>query len=172
MKNMIKLLAVVLSILMVLTLLVACAKKQDAPANDASVNEQPAEQTQTPAADEQKPEEAADEGIWKDALYKEDTTLGEGKTTFTFVVSIDESKITFTVNTDKEKLDEALLEVGLIEGDNSEYGLYVKKVNGIVADWSIDGSWWGFFVNGESSNVGVSFIDVEAGAQYGFTYTK
>ena len=98
------------------------------------------------------------------------STFRSGVERVTFTAPV--SEISSLLSLDKVKLDEALLETGLVEGDNSEYGLYVKKVNGIVADWNIDGSWWELFVNGESSMVGVSSVDVEAGAQYGFNRTK
>ena len=53
---------------------------------------------------------------------------GEGETVFNFDVTDLEGNTTlFEIHTDKTIVGEALLELGIIEGDNSEYGLYVKR---------------------------------------------
>ena len=73
------------------------------------------------------------------------TVLGEGATQFTFkVVDKEGNETAFTVNTDKKTVGDALMEHGLIEGDDGDYGLYVKKVNGITADYETDGTYWAF----------------------------
>lgn len=79
-------------------------------------------------------------GLWENALYTKDTTLGSGKKTVTVEVEAAENKITFTVKTDAETLGDALLENKLVEGDEGQYGLFVTSVNGIKADYSADGS--------------------------------
>ena len=55
----------------------------------------------------------------------------------------------FEVKTDKTTVGEALVEEGLIVGEESEYGLYVKTVNGITVDYGTDGKYWAFYVNDE-----------------------
>ena len=76
------------------------------------------------------------------------SVLGEGSTKFAFIVTDQDGNETgFEIHTDKETVGEALLEVGLIEGEESEYGLYVTTVNGINADYHKDGVDWGFYVN-------------------------
>ena len=52
-------------------------------------------------------------------------------------------------------MGDALTELGLIEGEDSEYGLYVKTVNGITADYDTDGHYWAFYVDGEYAQTGV-----------------
>ncbi len=74
----------------------------------------------------------------------------------------------FDITTDKATVGEALLAEGLIAGENGQYGLYVTEVNGIVCDYDADGSWWGFYINGQSAPTGVDGTDVESGAQYSF----
>ena len=65
--------------------------------------------------------------------------LGEGQTKFNFsVVDKDAKETTFEIRTDKKTVGEALLDVNMIEGDNGAYGLYVKTVNGITADYDVD----------------------------------
>ncbi len=103
---------------------------------------------------------------WAEAVYTADTTLGEGGTQLTLEVVCGENKVTFTVNTDEEMLGDALLELGLIAGDEGPYGLYVKRVNGILADYDVDGHFWALYVKGKAAMVGVDGTPVEGGAVY------
>ena len=78
--------------------------------------------------------------LWANATYGEDTELGSGATTVLVEVKAGERAVTFTIHTDKTTLGDALLEHGLLAGDVEQYGLYVKAVNGITADFDIDKS--------------------------------
>ncbi len=97
------------------------------------------------------------------------TVLGEGAVKFTFTVTDVEGKETvFEINTDKKTVGDALLEHGLIAGEEGAYGLYVKTVNGITVDYDKDGKYWAFYVNGEYASSGVDTTDVVAGTAYAF----
>ncbi len=99
--------------------------------------------------------------------------LGEGQTTFNFtVVDKDGNETEFEIHTDKETVGEALLEVNMIAGEESEYGLYVKTVNGITADYDTDGVYWAFYVNGEYATSGVDTTPVTEGDSYSFKVEK
>lgn len=101
------------------------------------------------------------------------TVLGEGNIKFTFTVTdADGNETAFEIHTDKGTVGEALLELGLIDGEEGAYGLYVKTVNGITADYDTDGSYWAFYVNGEMAMTGVDATDVEEGAVYAFQVEK
>lgn len=101
------------------------------------------------------------------------TVLGEGKTQFTFkVVDKDGNETVFEINTDKTTVGDALLELELIEGEAGDYGLYVKKVNGIVADYDADQTYWAFYINGEYAMSGVDMTEIENGAEYTFKIEK
>lgn len=101
------------------------------------------------------------------------SVLGEGKTEFAFKVTDDSGKETaFTIHTDKKTVGEALVELNLIAGDESEYGLYVKTVNGVTLDYDKDGKYWAFYVNGEYAQKGVDSTDITAGAEYAFKAEK
>ena len=92
---------------------------------------------------------------------------------FTFKVTDADGKETdFTISTDKKTVGEALLEENLIAGDDSEYGLYVKTVNGVTLDYDKDGMYWAFYVNGEYAQTGVDSTEVTAGAEYAFKAEK
>lgn len=96
-------------------------------------------------------------------------TVGTGDKEFTFTVVDAEGKETvFEVKTDKTTVGEALVEEGLIVGEESEYGLYVKTVNGITVDYDTDGKYWAFYVNDEYATSGVDSMDIVEGDSYAF----
>ena len=95
--------------------------------------------------------------------------LGTGSTEFGLtVVDQEGSETQFEIHTDKETVGEALLELGLIAGEESEYGLYVKTVNGITADYDKDGTYWAFYINGEYASSGVDSTKITEGESYSF----
>lgn len=99
--------------------------------------------------------------------------LGEGETKFAFtVVDKEDNETEFEIHTDKETVGEALLEVELIEGEEGEFGLYVKKVNGITADYDKDQTYWAFYVDGEYASSGVDSTKIEEGKKYSFKVEK
>ena len=110
--------------------------------------------------------------LWNDAIYKEDTTLGNGNTCLTLNLIVEKKEITFTIYTDKSTVGEALIECELIEGETSEYGMYIKKVNNIYADYSKSNAYWAFYINESYANSGVDSTQIEQGAIYTLEYTK
>ena len=114
----------------------------------------------------------AKEGLWEDATYRKDTTLGGGETTVLVEVKVDDQSVTFTIKTDKTTLGDALLEHELLDGEDSEYGLYVKVVNGITADYDVDQSYWGFYKDGEYLMSGVDTTEINDGEHYEIVYSK
>ncbi len=103
------------------------------------------------------------------AIQADGSVLGTGNTKFMFTVTDkDGTETQFEIHTDKETVGEALLELDLIAGDESEYGLYVKTVNGITADYDKDGVYWAFYVDGEYATSGVDATTVTEGANYAF----
>ena len=95
------------------------------------------------------------------------TVMGEGATVFDFTVTDKEGNETpFEIHTDKETVGEALSELGLIEGEEGAYGLYVKTVNGITADYDTDGTYWAFYINGEYALAGIDSTAITEGESY------
>lgn len=111
-------------------------------------------------------------GLWQNAKYLSDTTLGEGKTTFKLEVKVENKSVFLTINTDKDTVGAALLENKVIEGEESQYGLYIKKVNGITADYDIDKSYWAFYVDGEYASSGADTTKIEKDKTYKLEYAK
>ena len=101
------------------------------------------------------------------------TVLGEGETKFNFTVTdLEGNETAFEINTDKKTVGEALLDLELISGDQGDYGLYVKTVNGTTLDYDKDGAYWAFYVNGEYGTTGVDTTDIVAGTTYTFKAEK
>ncbi len=103
----------------------------------------------------------------------EATVLGEGALQFNFNVVDGEGKVTkYVINTNNTVVGEALLDLGLIEGDEGDFGLYVKKVTGIEADYDKTGTYWAFYENGAYASAGVDQTTVVAGSTYEFRVEK
>lgn len=115
-------------------------------------------------------EEATD--LWSTAKYTEDTELGEGSKTVQVEVEVEEKTITFTIATDQEMLGDILMEHELLAGEDAEYGLYIKEVNGIEADYDTDKAYWALYKDGEYSMTGVDTTEVSDGEHYELVYTK
>ena len=111
-------------------------------------------------------------GAWETATYVADKEFGEGSKTVTVKVVAEEQTLTFTLHTDKETLGEALLEHELIAGDQGPYGLYIKSVNGVIADYDTDQTHWSLTKGGEMMMVGVDGAVIADGEQYELTKTK
>ena len=136
---------------------VGCNKKESASEDTTTVvletqeSETEAQETETSAAE----------------------VLGEGETMFLFtVVDKDGNETNFEIHTDKEIVGEALLDLELIAGDDGEFGLYVKTVNGITADYDVDQTYWAFYVDGEYAMTGVDATNIEEGKTYSFKVEK
>lgn len=110
--------------------------------------------------------------LWEKATYLEDTAFGEGATTVQVEVKAKDKSVTFTIKTDKKTLGDALLEHDLIAGEAGAYGLYVKVVNGITADYDVDQSYWSLYKNGEYMMTGVDATEMANGEHYELVYTK
>lgn len=137
-------------------LLVACGKKAEAPVETTTAETEVAEVAEDTSA-ETTDDAATEEGTLSFTLEVVD---GDGKTT------------NFTINTTKATVGEALLDEGLIEGEESEYGLYVKTVNGVTADYDVDQTYWAFYIDGEYASTGVDQTDVVDGSTYSFKVEK
>ena len=156
MKNIKSTLVLLLALLMTLCLF-SCKKEIETPATNGDVAESGASEVS---------------GLWANATYLEDTTFGEGAKTVTVKVIVEDKIVVFTIKSDAEMLGDALLAHGLIAGEESAYGLYVKVVNGITADYDIDQSYWGFSKGGEYMMTGVDGTPFADGEVYELTYTK
>ena len=112
------------------------------------------------------------DGPYSTRIYKSGT-IGSGSTEFTLqIVDKDSKEVDLKVKTDEATVGAALLKLEVIAGDESDYGLYVKCVNGTVADYDVDQTYWAFYINGEYAMTGVDATDVENGATYALKVEK
>ena len=54
--------------------------------------------------------------------------------------------------------------LNIISGEESDYGLYIKEVIGITADYDTDGTYWAFYIDGQYAATGVDMTDAQNGA--------
>lgn len=106
-------------------------------------------------------------------VIEDGATIGEGDKSFvTEVVDADGNTVKFTVQTNEKTVGEALQKLGVIDGEEGDYGLYIKTVNGITADYNKDGVYWAFYVDGEYAMTGADMTDVVDGTVYTFRVEK
>ena len=89
------------------------------------------------------------------------------------VINSKEESTTYELNTDAEFLEQAMNETeGLeYEAEDGPYGLAVNSVIGETGVFEENGAYWGFFVNGEYCNYGISEQPVEDGDAFQIVYT-
>lgn len=162
-----KLLALFIAALLALCFTACAGKVNDTteiPQNDASQN--------TGADALGDTEKVAAEGLWKDATYRSDKSFGDGAKTIEVEVKADDKSVAFTIKTDKTTLGDALLEHSLVEGEAGQYGLYIKKVNGILADYDVDRHYWSISKNGTALMTGADGENISGGEHYELVRAK
>lgn len=93
--------------------------------------------------------------------------LGKGNKQFHFTaVGADGTEYKFIISSDKTYVGEALEELGLLEGSEGEFGLYVNKVNGIYAQYEVTGTYWAFYVDGVYASAGIDMTEITENTAY------
>ncbi len=99
----------------------------------------------------------------------DENAASENVKSFIFTsVDADGNTVTVPLASGRETVGEALIEEGLISGEDGPYGLYVKTVNGITYDYDTDGKYWAFYVDGAYAASGVDKTPITQGAAYAF----
>lgn len=103
--------------------------------------------------------------------FSEKSTEGAKSITIEIVNSAEKSTV-YEVNTEGEYLIDALKDAdGLTySGYEGEYGYTVTEINGEVADFSTDSSYWSFYVNGNYCNYSISQQPVNDGDKFQIIY--
>ena len=104
-------------------------------------------------------------GLWEQATYTTDTTVGKGATTVEVEFVIENQSVTITLKTDKTTLGEALYEHGLINAPN-----FITTANGITANWDNHQAWWKLCKSGEMTSVGAHELLLADGDHYEIVY--
>lgn len=109
----------------------------------------------------------------KASVWSDGSVVGEGSKQFALtVVDAEGSETKLEIHTEQKTVGAALSELGVIDGDEGEYGLYVTTVNGITADYDADGLYWALYVNGEYAQTGVDSTEIAEGDSYQFKLEK
>lgn len=89
------------------------------------------------------------------------------------VVNKAQESTVYELQTDAEFLRQAMEEAeGLtFSGAESEFGIMVDTVNGERADYTLDGAYWSFTVNGGYSKYGIDTQPIMDGDAFGIIYT-
>lgn len=98
--------------------------------------------------------------------------LGQGAHRFYFTVTFaDGTAKAYDIATDETTVGAALAALDLAQGERTQYGLYVKTIGGVRADYTLDGAYWAFYIDGEYAMTGVDSTDITDGSTYAFVYT-
>lgn len=108
-------------------------------------------------------------GIWM--TTRPETESGSKGYTVT-VVHKDGTVKDFAYRTDAEYLAEALLEEGLVSGEDSQYGLTIITVDGEAAVWATDNAYWAIWIGEEMAMTGASETPVYDGSIFKLEYTR
>lgn len=71
----------------------------------------------------------------------------------------------------RQAMEEASSKGLTFEGDETEYGLTLMSVNGVTADFNVDGAYWSIMVNGEYGMYGAESQPVVDGDAFQLVYT-
>lgn len=107
-------------------------------------------------------------GVW--FATRPGTVEGAKEITVT-VVHKDGSEKEFVYHTDEEYLGPVLLSEGLVEGEQGPYGLYIKVVDGVTADFDVDQSYWSLYVGQEPAMQGADTTPIADGDSFRLVYT-
>jgi hypothetical protein len=101
------------------------------------------------------------------------TQVGEGENSFLFEVINEEGESFFWfVHTNETMVGDALLEHDLVQGDMTDFGLFVTEINGIVADFDDGGAYWAFYIDGDFAMTGVMETEIEPETTYAFVFSR
>ena len=108
-------------------------------------------------------------GVW--FATRPETEAGSKAYTVT-VVHKDGSVKDFSYRTDEEYLAGALLEEGLVSGEDTQYGLTIITVDGEEAVWATDNAYWAIWIGEEMAMTGASETPVYDGSSFKLEYTS
>lgn len=104
--------------------------------------------------------------------FREKPTQGEKQVTIE-VLMADETSSLYEVYTDGKYLIDAMNNADELtfEGEEGPYGVSISHINGVRADYLLDGAYWAFYVNDEYCNYGISEQPIEDGDEFKIVYT-
>ena len=101
-------------------------------------------------------------------MFRPKVVVGEKNISVT-VVHKDGSKRELDITTDEQYLRMAVDPEGLVEGQESEYGLFLTTVDGETVDTANE-EWWGIFKDGQLISFGIDKQPIRDGEHYSFEF--
>ena len=101
---------------------------------------------------------------------RQDPNAGKKAYTITVVHSDGAEKV-FEGYSDAEYLGTVLVEAGIVEDNQDQYGLYILVADGEEASWEKDSAYWSVYVGEEPAVTGADQIVLEDGGVYSVVYT-
>lgn len=96
----------------------------------------------------------------------------EGMKSFTLtVVHKDGTSKDMELKSDAEYLGAFLQDEGIITGEEGQYGLYIKEVDGEKAVYEEDNAYWAFYEGEEYALQGIDLTPITDGTVYKLIYT-
>ena len=99
-----------------------------------------------------------------------ETTQGSKSFRVEIVHSDGGSKV-INFNATAEYLGEELQRLGIIQGENNQFGLYIITVDGEDAIYEENGAYWALYVEGEYAQQGIDQTPIVDGGTYSLVYT-
>ena len=84
---------------------------------------------------------------------------------------MEDKSIVFTIKTNAATVKDALAEHNLIDGEQQSVGYMMSTLNGVRADWTLDGAYWAFYQGGKYMMTGIDSTPVTGDVAYEFVYT-
>lgn len=75
--------------------------------------------------------------------------IGTGARSFYLDIIFEEHEKHYKISTGQSNVGPALEELGLVEGHNGEYGLFIESVEGEKHVYEEDGKYWAFYEEGQ-----------------------
>ncbi len=107
------------------------------------------------------------------ATLADGDSVGQGAVAFALeIVTRDGETVRATVYTDEKTVGAALETLHLIAGEDGPYGLYIKEVNGWLADYEQTGTYWAFYEDGVYAVAGVDKTVINPAVTYALKEEK
>ena len=104
-------------------------------------------------------------------ILKQENQVQKGdKVISVTIINEDKTQKLFKISTDSKTLGGALLQRNIVTPEEYKNGFYTQ-INGIRADYKLDGAWWCFTQNGEELIKGANYHYIKDGDCFEITHT-
>lgn len=93
-------------------------------------------------------------------------TVGNGSKTLHFTVKNGDETKEFKVLTDEAIVGDTLLKLNLIAGEEGDFGLYIKTVDGVTLNYNKDGKYWALYVGDAYATTGIDGLEATDGLRF------